>query len=101
MRRGAKHIKAVRKAIVRLCEKGKLIIDGDQITQKRAKTKENLRETARENGKKGGKKSAEIRGAFKENNNLAEPTASSETQADKRREEYIGGGDGSARARGW
>lgn len=82
---------AVRKAIESLCERGKLMIDGDQITQKRAKTeaktKENVSETARENGRKGGKKSAEKRRAVKENNGLSEADASSENQADKIREE--------------
>lgn len=95
---------AVRKAIQSLEERGKLIIEGDQITQKRAKTqaktKENLRETARENGKKGGKKSAEIRATSSKNKDLGEATASTKTQAEKRREEKsIGSGDGSACAR--
>lgn len=46
----------VRKAIQSLVEKGKLGVEGDQITQKRAKnqakTRENLTETAGKNGKK-------------------------------------------------
>ena len=82
---------AVRKTISSLCERGKLQIEGDQITQKRAKneakTKENLRENARKNGEKGGKKSAEIRAANKKNNDLAEAPASTEIQADKIRED--------------
>lgn len=84
---------SVRKTIATLVERKKLYIDGDQIYQKRArteaKTKENVSETARENGKKGGKKSAENRAAYKENSHLNEAPASSENQADKRREEKI------------
>tara|TARA_R110000782_G_scaffold106459_3_gene194685 strand:- start:1150 stop:1965 length:816 start_codon:yes stop_codon:yes gene_type:complete len=82
---------AVRKALDSLDCRGKLIIDGDQITQKRAKTeaktKENLRETARENGKKGGEKSAEIRVEASRNSNLPEPIAKTENQAYKTRED--------------
>ena len=84
---------AVRKSISGLADKGKLIVSETEITQKRAKTeaktKENVSETARENGRKGGKKSAESRAALSENNNLDEPPASSENQADKIREEKI------------
>lgn len=78
---------AVRKAIQSLVERKKLIIAGDQITEKRAKTeaktKENVRETARENGRKGGKKSGEIRASNNKNKDLEEPPASSEKQAEK------------------
>ncbi|WP_161489476.1 DUF1376 domain-containing protein [Sulfitobacter sp. EhC04] len=94
---------AVRKAISSLVERGKLFIDGDQISQKRAKTeaktKENVSETARESGKKGGKKSAEKRAAIKENNHLGEAGASSENQADKIREDKIRDDDDSAGAK--
>ena len=82
---------AVRKAVASLEERGKIIIEGDQITQKRAKTeaktKENLRETARKNGEKGGKKSAEKRAANNKNKDLDVPTAKTKTQADKIRED--------------
>lgn len=87
----------VRKTIAELCEiigsddQPKLYIQDGKISQKRAKnqakTKENLRETARKNGEKGGKKSAEIRAQLKENKDLAQPPASIESQAEKRREE--------------
>lgn len=80
---------AVRKAINSLVERGKLAIEGDQITQKRAKTqaktKENVRETRRESGKKGGKRSGESRRQSKENNNISEASAS--TREEERREE--------------
>lgn len=82
---------ATRNTIQILADKGKLIIDGDQITQKRAKneaeTKENLRGNAIENGRKGGKKSAENRARLNENNTLDEAPASPQNQAEKRREE--------------
>lgn len=82
---------AVRKSIQVLVDRRKLIIEGDQITQNRAKTeaktKENLRETARENGKKGGEKSAEKRAVLSKNNDLDEPVATSEIQAEKTRED--------------
>ena len=89
---------AVRKAIASLVERGKLIIDGAEITQKRAKTeaktRENVRETAQKHGKIGGKKSAEKRASSREINNLGEAPATGETQAEKRREEKnIDGGD--------
>lgn len=94
---------AVRKTIEALCDRGKLMIEGDQITQKRAKseakTKENVSETARENGRKGGKKSAELRRMDNKVNDLGEATASSENQPEKIREEKIEGGGGSACAR--
>lgn len=97
---------AVRKAIASLVERGKLMIEEDQISQKRAKTeaktKENLRKTARKNGKKGGKKSSELRSVSNKNKDLGEATAKSENQADKIREEkniYGGGGDTRARPR--
>ncbi|MCG7574870.1 YdaU family protein [Phaeobacter sp. CNT1-3] len=82
---------AVRKALESLCSRGKLTIENDQITQKRAKkeakTKEKLRETAQKNGKKGGQKSAEIRSASNNNSNLGAATGSCESQADKIRED--------------
>ena len=82
---------AVRKALETLACRGKLVIDGDQITQKRAKTeaktKENVTQTARESGKKGGKKSAELRATLIKNNDLAKPHATPEKQADKTRED--------------
>jgi len=88
---------AVRKAIESLVERGKLMLEGDQISQKRAKaeakTKETLKEIARKNGEKGGKKSAELRVENNKNNNLGEVPAKAESQADKIREdENIGGG---------
>ena len=80
---------ATRKAIQSLVERGKLVIEGDQLTQKRAKTqaktKENVRETRRESGKKGGVNSGKSRSAASKNNNLCEASAS--TREDKRREE--------------
>lgn len=94
---------AVRKTISALIERGKLFIEGDQIYQKRAKTeaktKENVTETARENGKKGGKKSAELRAASNESKHLGKADASSENQAEKRREDKIRDDDDSAGAR--
>lgn len=82
---------AVRTAISSLVERGILTVDGDQLTQKRAKSeaklKRNQRKTAQENGRIGGERSAEIRRANKENNDLGEAGASSDTQAEKRREE--------------
>jgi uncharacterized protein YdaU (DUF1376 family) len=95
---------AVRKAIASLADRGKLMIEGDQISQKRAKTeaktKENLKETARKNGKKRWKKSAKIRAISNENNNLGEATAKTENQADKIREDKnIIDGGGYTRAR--
>lgn len=85
---------SVRTAISELIDKGKLFIDSDgNLSQKRAKseakTRENLRKTAEENGKKGGKKSAELRAAAKENKDIAQAVASSQTQADKIREDKI------------
>uniref|UniRef100_UPI004048C2B7 DUF1376 domain-containing protein n=1 Tax=Yoonia sp. TaxID=2212373 RepID=UPI004048C2B7 len=92
---------SVRTTIASLVERHKLVIDGDQITEKRAKTeaktKENLSETAKKNGKKGGEKSAELRGAANKSNNLAEPPAATENQADKIRLDKITDDD-SARA---
>ncbi len=82
---------AVRTAILSLVDRGKLFLDGDQISQKRAqyeaKTKSKLTESRRKSGEKGGKKSAELRAVEKENNNLDEPIAGSDTQAEKIREE--------------
>lgn len=82
---------AVRKTIEILIARGKLLIDGEFLTQKRAKneakTKEKLRENAEKNGKKGGEKSAELRAKPRKNNALAEPPASRKIQADKRKEE--------------
>ena len=82
---------AVRNAINSLADQGKIILENDQITQKRArneaKTKEYLRETARGNGKKGGKNSSKNKDATNENNNLVEAVAKNETQADKTRED--------------
>lgn len=90
---------AVRTAIASLVSRGKIQVDGDQLTQKRAKTqaktRENLKETMRELGEKGGKKSAEIRRDDKENKELDEPCAS--TREDKIREDIVGGGNAGAR----
>ena len=84
---------SVRKTISSLVDRDKLMIDGDKITQKRAKneakTKENLSETASKNGKKGGIKSAELRAERNENSNLTQAVASSENQADKIRLDKI------------
>lgn len=91
---------AVRNTIAALDANPKitLVISDGEISQKRAKneakTKEKLRENRQKTGKKGGEISGKNRAAQKENNNLTEPSASSETQAEKRRvrEEYGGGG---------
>jgi len=70
---------AVRKAIASLIERGKLERDGDQLTNKRAKseakTKENLRETRGKHGKKGGVYSGVSRSALNDNNGLSEANA--------------------------
>lgn len=82
---------AVRTTIDALVAGGKLDLDGENLTQKRAKnavkTQENLRENAEKTGKKGGKKSAELRARRKENNDLAEGLPSNEIQAEKIRED--------------
>lgn len=84
---------SVRKALESLADRGKLIISGSEITQKRAKTeaktKENVAETARKNGKKGGEKSAKNRAATNKSNDLSEATASTKNQADKTRLDKI------------
>ena len=81
----------VENTIKDLCEKGKLSMSGDQITQKRAtneaQTKENLRKNAQRNGRKGGEKTAELRLANYENNDLAIPPATHDAQLDKIRED--------------
>lgn len=83
---------SVRKAIDSLVAAGKLEVDGDQITQKRAKTeaktKENLRETREKSGKKGGIASGKSRSTSNENNTLDEASAS--PREEKRREEKKG-----------
>lgn len=80
---------SVRKTILALVERGKLSIEGDQITQKRAKneakTKENLRETREKTGRKGGIASGKSRAASNKNNDLDEAPAS--PREEKRREE--------------
>ncbi len=84
---------AVRRAISDLVERGTLMLEGEKLTQKRAKTeaktKQNRSETNRKNGKKGGEKSAEIRRDSNNNKGVDEPNATSEIQAEKRREEKI------------
>ncbi len=96
---------AVRRSIAKLDANPKitLTVTETEITQKRAKneakTREKLRENRRETGKKGGESSAKKRATYKENNDLAEPSASPEIQAEKRREEKSIGGGGSARTR--
>lgn len=80
---------SVRRTIEELVQLGKLDIDGDQLTQKRArneaKTKEKLAEDRAKAGKKGGEKSAEIRAATKHNSDLDQASAGSKTQPEKRR----------------
>lgn len=88
---------AVRNALASLVEKGKLQIEENgNIGQKRArneaKTRRKQSETNAENGKKGGISSGKSRAASKENKDLGEANASSENEAEKRREENIGGG---------
>ena len=82
---------AVRGAIASLVDRSILIVDGGFLTQKRAKTeaktKQNQRETAQKNGRIGGERSAKTRREINENNDLSEAVGSSQTQAEKRREE--------------
>ncbi len=89
---------AVRNALAGLVEKGKLQIEENgNIGQKRAKNEAKTRrkqsETNAENGKKGGISSGKSRAVSSKNNGLYEANASSENEAEKRREENIGGGD--------
>jgi len=69
---------AVRVAIASLVEKKKLEIDGEQLTQKRAKTqaktRENVRETRTESGRKGGINSGKSRRENNKNKELDEPS---------------------------
>lgn len=85
---------ACRRTIEALVEKGKLLIEGEMITQKKAKndtkTRRKLSENRAKSGQIGGKKSAEIRSRNKENNDLGEASASTENKADKIREEKKG-----------
>lgn len=80
---------AVRNTIQNLHERKKLILEGDQITQKTAKniskTREELRETRVNSGRSGGVSSGKSRRASKENSNLDEAVASNKTK--QRREE--------------
>lgn len=80
---------SVRKAIDALVAAGKLDVEGDQLTQKRAKTeaktKENLRETREKSGKKGGIASGKSRTTSNEINSLDEAPAS--PREEKRRED--------------
>lgn len=80
---------AVRKAIESLIQRGKLVREGDQLTNTRAKseakTKENLRETREKTGKKGGIASGKSRAVSNENKGIAEALAS--PREEKRREE--------------
>lgn len=84
---------AVRGCISDLVEAGKLIIEGDQITEKRAKneakTKEKLSENRAFSGRIGGVSSGKSRSKSKENNEIDEASASSLLPLDKIREEYI------------
>ena len=81
----------VRNAISSLLEKGKLIENEGNLTQKRAqneaKTKRKLSETRSISGHIGGVSSAKSRAKTAQNNDLDEANASSKTQAEKRREE--------------
>jgi len=82
-------VAAVRNTISELAGMGKLTVDGDRLTNKRAKneakTREKLRENRGEIGKKGGVQSGFARRAAKENNDLSEPIGS--PRLDKIREE--------------
>jgi uncharacterized protein YdaU (DUF1376 family) len=80
---------AVRKVIESLIGRGKLIREGNKITNKRAKfeaqTKENLRETRAKYGQKGGVQSGEYRSTASKNNILNE--ANGVPREEERREE--------------
>lgn len=80
---------AVRKVIESLIDRGKLTREGDQLTNKRAKTqaktKENLSETRAKHGRNGGISSGKSRSLDCQNNDLVEATDS--PREDKRREE--------------
>jgi hypothetical protein len=81
---------AVRTTLCELIEMGKLTLSDDGfITQERAenqiKTQGKLRENRGKTGKKGGEKSAEKRAEANKNNDLAEPSAQTQNQPEKRR----------------
>ncbi len=78
---------AVRRTILELVSLGKLQVEGGFLTNKRAKneakTDQELRENRSKTGVKGGKRSAELRLAAKENNDLEQPSGSTNVQPDK------------------
>lgn len=82
---------AARRAIQDLVDMGKITRRGGMLVQKRAETeakaRENLSETRAKAGKKGGEKSAENRRKANEYSGPQAASATSKTQADKRREE--------------
>lgn len=82
---------AVRRSIDWLVSAGKLEIDGDFLTNKRAKnegkTREELRKTRRNSGHLGGVSSANSRSKSNGHNGLGEAFASDELPLDKIREE--------------
>lgn len=82
---------SVRRVIQDLVDKEKLEIDGDQITEIRAKTeaktKKELRETNANSGRIGGINSGKSRRGSNNNNDLDKASGSSEKQADKIRED--------------
>ncbi len=86
---------SVRRAISDLCDIGKLAVEGDFLTNKRAtieaKTDRETREKRRESGRKGGQISGERRSektmANNDINDLFQASASTENEPEKSREE--------------
>jgi len=85
---------SVRRTIDRLVEAGKLVREGEFLTNKRAKnegkTREELRETRRYSAHLGGVSSGKSRTKSNKNNDLSEANASSNVVLDKIREDIEG-----------
>ncbi len=82
---------AVRNTINQLVQLGKLQIENDQITEKRAKieakTQKEVRENCAKNGQKGGKSSGNSRSEVNKSNNM--PQAAASHREDEIREDQI------------
>lgn len=77
----------VKRSIDRLVEAGKLSVEGDYLTNKRAKnegkTREELRKTRRNSGHLGGVSSGKSRSQSSDNNDLGQASASDKSPLDK------------------